>query len=307
LDLREYEQKKQFPAGGWGYGFDIPRAFKGKPVKGLWVGLNVHSNVHERGIYVSPNGTIVAAVQHMVADWAKKHGVPQDAPTKGEQVIGSYVAVWTNDGKLLTANAVGNMLNGHGVAMDREGNVYAACLGLPGTSGKFDGIADLAGGDWGGMGTLLKFRGQGGNYPLGTTTYPAKGGAAPQDGLVFGWDNKTNRVVQGAIWAYPGLVAQINDCSCHNVRYDVDYYARHWLVANQLNSVLVLDANSNRVARIGRYGNVDDADPKCGKIHFAWMKAVAVSEKALYVTDQANRRILKAALSYAAEETVPAP
>ncbi|MCX7806804.1 MAG: hypothetical protein N3A38_16705, partial [Planctomycetota bacterium] len=63
----------------------------------------------------------------------------------------------------------------------------------------------------------------------------------------------------------------------------------------------------NRVVRIGRYGNVDDADPKFGRIHFAWMKAVGVSDRALYVTDIANRRILKAALNYAADETVPMP
>jgi hypothetical protein len=68
----------------------------------------------------------------------------------------------------------------------------------------------------------------------------------------------------------------------------------------------------NRVARFGRYGNVDDSedDIKTGKgdgIRIAWMRAVAASDVALYVVDPGNRRILRAALSYAAEETVPVP
>ena len=68
--------------------------------------------------------------------------------------------------------------------------------------------------------------------------------------------------------------------------------------------VTVIDANGNRMARIGRYGNVDDADPACGKIHFCWLRTVAASDTAMYAVDSGNRRILKAALSYAAEEEV---
>ena len=70
---------------------------------------------------------------------------------------------------------------------------------------------------------------------------------------------------------------------------------------------ILLDANGNRIPRVGRYGNVDDADETCGKIHFAWIRAVAVSDTAVYVVDQPNRRILKAALKYAAEENAPVP
>lgn len=311
-DLPEYQKKNQFADGVPGT-FSIPNALRNKPLKGLWVGLVAHSNVQERGLYVSPRGTIAAAVFMMYAPWAKKHGLPADAPVRGQIVEGANVAVWTNEGKLLTANAVGDTVNGHGVAMDRDGNVYAATVHLPtvkGTPSKFDGITQYFEPEtWGGMGTLMKYRGQGGKFPLGTTTYPAKGTPAPAGGLVFTRDAKTERVMHGALWAYPGLVAQINDCSCHNVRYDMDYYARHWLVGNQLHSVVVLDANGNRIARLGRYGNVDDTDKdiKAGKdgLRFAWMKAVAVSESALYVVDIYNRRILKAALTYAAEETVP--
>jgi hypothetical protein len=91
----------------------------------------------------------------------------------------------------------------------------------------------------------------------------------------------------------------------------MDSFARHWLPANHLYCIAVLDANANLIARLGRYGNVDDTtkDIEGGGdgLCLVWPRAVAVSDRALYVTDQGNRRILKAALSYAVEQTVALP
>jgi hypothetical protein len=56
------------------------------------------------------------------------------------------------------------------------------------------------------------------------------------------------------------------------------------------------------MARIGRYGNVDDQG-----VRFAWIRTIAVSDTAVYAADPGNRRILKAALGYHEEETVPVP
>jgi hypothetical protein len=42
-------------------------------------------------------------------------------------------------------------------------------------------------------------------------------------------------------------------------------------------------------------------------MRFAWIKALTSSDTALYAVDNPNRRILKAALTYAANETVPVP
>jgi hypothetical protein len=118
--------------------------------------------------------------------------------------------------------------------------------------------------------------------------------------------------IEGALWIYGGLACQTPDiCSCHNIRYDMDYFARHWLPANHLYSIMVLDANGNRVARLGRYGNVDDTDKDVEEekdgLRFVWPRAVAVSDAALYVADTGNRRILKALIGYEAEEEVSAP
>ena len=116
-------------------------------------------------------------------------------------------------------------------------------------------------------------------------------------------------------------------------RFELDRYARLWLPAQHLGSVVVLDSQGNRILRVGRYGNADsrgadspvvDArtgllrprradDPKDMKspladdIAFCWVKAVAANDQALFAQDYGAGRVLKVALSYAAEETVPVP
>ena len=153
----------------------------------------------------------------------------------------------------------------------------------------------------GGSGTLVKFRGQGGKFPLNQGEAKVK----LSRGKPF--------EVPGALWAYGGITGQSSgDCQCHHQRFDMDFFARSFIPSAQLASVTVLDSNMNRVARFGRYGNVDDgeADLKSGKgdaIRIAWMRAVAASDAALYVVDPGNRRSLRATLTYAAEEGVPVP
>jgi hypothetical protein len=229
--------------------------------------------------------------------YATKHGLAGQFGT---------VEVWSSEGKLLTANAVGATMNGRGVAMDRDGNIYSTIGSgtLPAGQKVLDGIAGSGAGleswVWCGRGTLVKFRGQGdGKFPLSVGESAVKLGAGQGE------------VRPGALWAYGGITNQTRDCMCHSISYDMDYFARHWIPANQLGSVMVIDSNGNRVARLGRYGNVDDtdADVKAGKdgLRFVWSRAVAVSDTALYVTDTGNHRILKAALKYAAEEVVPLP
>jgi hypothetical protein len=260
--------------------------------KVLWTGEDGHSNVHARGLYISPKGMIVAGLllQGPATEYEAAHGIPANPGQHS-----SFVAVWDLSGNLRCLNALGNTGNGHGVAMDRDGNIYAAIARA--RNDKPDGIADVSakGDEWGGMGSLAKFRWNG-KWPLANLQ----------------WSTGKHGSTEGSLWTYFGLTAQPNNhCSCYNVRYDTDYFARSFLIANHLLSVMVLDANGNRVARLGRYGNVDDteADVKAGKdgLRFAWLRAVAVSDTALYAVDRPNRRILKAALSYAAEETVPLP
>jgi hypothetical protein len=249
----------------------------------LATGVSGHSNVHDKGFDVSSGGRMVTIVEGLGKEWAAKHGV---VPSGGH-----FVQVWSLGGRLLSASAVapaGNL--GHGVRMDRDGNLYAVMAGvMPAGQDRLDGISDVKTGYrvFGGHGSLVKFRGLGDKFPLDT-----------------GPGAKTGRgEIPGSLWIYGGMSNQMTpDCSCNHGRHDMDGFARSWIPARQLCSLVVLDANGNRVARLGRYGNVDDDG-----LRFCSPRAVAVSDSAAYVLDHDNRRIVRAALSYAAEGTAALP
>ena len=96
-----------------------------------------------------------------------------------------------------------------------------------------------------------------------------------------------------------------------HARFDLDGFARSWLPANHLRSVLVFDSNGNKILRVGRYGNADCQGPESlapdPDIGFCWVHAVAVSDEALYAVDTGNRRTLRAILGHHAEEELPVP
>lgn len=299
--------------GGDGWWTRLPTTFRGG-VDAVFCGVRGHSNTFTHGLYVSPNGRrIVGAIQEVDAKWAVRRGIV--ARAEGSEIEGTYVVVWDRDGKLISADAVGNARHGHGVSMDREGNIYAVIAGvLPA------GQTNLAGTDipadfrvQGGYGSLVKFRGRGGEYPLGRVS---GGESAPSGAVKLTMRRvgppKEPGFAAGALWAYGGVVGQsAGSCRCNHTRHDMDFFARSWIPANQCFSVIVLDANGNRIARLGRYGNIDDTgrDLQSGRdgLRFGWMRAVAVSDKAMYVADTANRRVLRAALQYETEETVRLP
>jgi hypothetical protein len=263
----------------------------GGPLSVVWCGGSGSTDwCFNRGMYVSSGGLIVTAEDETTDEWNKLHGLkPKN----------HCFMVFDTDGKLLTANAVGEGNNGMGVTMDRDGSLYMVYgEKMPAGQDKLDGIADLPvnAKHWAGYGILVKYRGLGGKYPLnvGPGVKVGKGEELP-----------------GALWAYPLPGHTATSCACAHYRHDMDRWGRIWVPANQLYSVVVLDGNGNRMARFGRYGNVDDteADLKAGKdgIRFIWPRALAASDTALYVSDFGGQRILKAALSYAAEEIVPLP
>jgi len=280
-----------------------PKAFKGGDLGAVFTGVAGHSNTFQQGLHVAPSGLIITNIHEVSWQWAKAHGLP--GKRRGKEIGGTFTAVWNPEGEMLTANAVDGRIHGHGVSMDRDGNAYIVQGGvLPAGQTSLDGTPGFRAGDrvQGGFGTLIKFRGQGGKFPVGKIVWSKE--AAPADAV------KLNRgYAVGALWAYGGITGQSGgDCSCHHQRYDMDPWARIWIPATHLYSVMVLDSNGNRIARLGRYGNVDDTeeDVKAGRdgLRFCWPRATAASNTALYVSDTGNRRILKAALSYEVEESV---
>jgi hypothetical protein len=110
----------------------------------------------------------------------------------------------------------------------------------------------------------------------------------------------------------------------------VDDFGRSFFPDQGRFRVVVLDTNGNRIAHVGGYGNQDYCgpdsyvpDPKTGvlrprrkddpkdlkspfadpEIAFNWFVGLAVSDRYLYVADGSNRRVLRVALDYAAQET----
>jgi hypothetical protein len=292
------------------------KAFKAGELGAVYCGIKGFSVTWQSGLDVTPGGVIATSLNEVDYKWGRKHNLPGKLGNwpgtrdkfGGGVMEGFYTAVWSPEGDLLTANAVEGRTGGGGTGMDRDGSLYIVQGGvLPAGQKALDGTPHFPANDkvQGGAGSLIKFRGQGGKYPLGRITWT--GGPAP-DGAV----KLNGAYATGALWAYGGVTGQTRrGCNCNNQRFDLDPWARVWIPATHLFSVMVLDSNGNRIARLGRYGNVDDteADLKANKdgLRFAWLRAVAASDTALYVVDTANRRILKAALSYQAEETVAVP
>ena len=150
-----------------------------------------------------------------------------------------------------------------------------------------------------------------------------------------GWRAFDTIKVTRAEWTYFGI-SHVDHlyCNCENVRFDVDPFGRVWYPDLGRYRVGVLDTGGNLITTFGGYGNAESAgpdspvvDPKTGKVRprqaddpkdlkspfaepeiaFSYLIGVGATDKYAYMGDSMNRRLLRAKLVYAAEETVAAP
>jgi hypothetical protein len=141
--------------------------------------------------------------------------------------------------------------------------------------------------------------------------------------------------VTGAEWVHFGI-SQIPQfyCNCESTRFDVDLFGRVWYPDLGRYRVGVLDTNGNAITTFGGYGNAESAgpdspvvDPKTGvvrprkaddpkdlkspfaepEIAFSYLIGVGATDKYAYMGDSLNRRLLRARIVYAAEETCVVP
>jgi hypothetical protein len=152
--------------------------------------------------------------------------------------------------------------------------------------------------------------------------FPADGGAATRvkDGKVP--DGKKGLVLpfrngrfffENAAMVYPELGClggEFGDwCFCRTPMFQVDGYGRIFYPNAITCSVRVVDNAGNQILKCGQYGNIDSAGPgkdsmiKKPDVPLAWPQAVGVSQKAIYVSDVANRRIVRLMKKHSAEET----
>ena len=118
--------------------------------------------------------------------------------------------------------------------------------------------------------------------------------------------------IDGVLWSYHGVsTLSPSDCTCALTRFDGDAFGRSFLPQVHRYGVTVLDPNGNVMGTVGRYDNADSgrgagaADRRA--IGFCNIESVAVSDRALYVVDTGNGRIVRLRLEYAADWAAPVP
>jgi hypothetical protein len=119
--------------------------------------------------------------------------------------------------------------------------------------------------------------------------------------------------VTGAEWFRGGVShVELFYCNCESTVFDVDEFGRVWYPDLCRFRVGVLDTNGNQITTFGAYGNADNRGPDSvdekladPPLAFAWLAGVGVTDKYAYMGDSMNRRLLRAEITYAAEETCP--
>jgi hypothetical protein len=204
-----------------------------------------------------------------------------------------------------------------GISVDLAGNIYVGMRLRPTSYTPPAAFAkDPAFTTW--TGSIVKFPPSGGTV-LGAVK--ADDPANPEGPRI----ECGGETVVGALAIYPGInpfsgggwgTGSGDCCVCRVPRFDVDRYGRLAFPNAVTNSVTVVDNAGNTVLEFGSYGNFDSqfVNPhtdagKAGKatiagpeLPMAWPIGAAITFNSIYVNDLYNRRILRADLTYKAEE-----
>jgi len=220
------------------------------------------------------------------------------------------------------------------VRVGRGGAVYLAGMYHPVGQSVPDGIAregKCLPALWG---TLIKFGSSFDKFPVGSIagSWEGKLEGKPTHYAGAGYHIGRGRPIrmENMLWDYGGIAPLVEvGCTCEGSSFDLDRFERVFVPAVQTCSVNVLDANGNLILRAGEYGNADSRgkdspvlDPKTGLLRprrpddppdlksplaepdlaFIFPRYVTVTDEAIYVDDEENHRIVRAALRYEAEE-----
>jgi hypothetical protein len=291
-------------------------------------------NGYNNGLAVSTRGDVLMLTenyQDMALEWAQssKRGSSEarggvgatlfrlQDDQKGEQFRpalypgrisnSNLICRWDSKGRLVDRDALpGLPLGTFGLRTDMADNPI---LGV-GYNQNVDGQPHLGG-------CLAKFTAR------GARLYGERGGTVKWDDFperpadFFG----NGRVwAKNMFWSVPGLdqmslgdghpLAGHYGCGCFHCRFDTDPYGRTFMPRAYAYHVQVVDSNGNRVCEIGRYGNADKPAMKPGDtdIGFGLCSYLAtVSDKWLYIADDANVRIVRIKLGYQTEKRVTIP
>jgi hypothetical protein len=253
----------------------------------------------EKGMGVGPDGKVYVAwmfggwVKYAISCWGG-----DGQPINGEGCPIDPAAYRSGTSPGLNRAIIGPIpqCNG-GVRVDLAGNIYVGMVAgktpIPKAFEKHEAYRHCTG-------SIFKFPPAGGQIKCAA-------------------DAMTGDAVDGALASYPGLSPFSHPhlgttcCVCRVPRFGVDRYGRLTIPNATANHVQIVDNAGNAILTFGRYGNFDSqyvnapnrrptvATPD---IPLAWPNSAAMTDEAVYVLDVYNRRVVRADLTWKAEETV---
>jgi hypothetical protein len=286
------------------------------PSRGFW---------HHGGLSVSVHGRLLASCYVMprsAPGWRRDAGAdekifqPDLYAGRAYGPRSAVLHVWDRHGHRRRTDPVKGLGVVHGVALDRDDNIYV----LASATRIYDGQRYFNRA----TGTLVKFGPEGGRL-LGDGPLPVPLDAATRPRRAPDLFNSVggNTWVEGAAWLYGGIgfagdLAQgASRCSCANMRFALDGYGRSFVPESGRYSVGVLDTGGNLILRLGRYGNADDGLPLHGavagrarlggdEIALFHPDYLAVdSDRRLFIADSGNDHIVAVRLQYHREVRLP--
>ncbi len=276
----------------------------------------------EKGVGVGPDGKVYDCWMYDFAKYFVSGWAPDGMPLKGKYMADKMKAsgcVW-KDVKLPDERKISSAIIGPvpsddgGIRVDLKGNIYMGIRLLPKgytAPAGFEKAPDYLGF----TGSVVKFRPDGGAV-LGIADSKSEDASAPK--------LETTRqgvTIEGGLAMYPGVApfsgggygGNSSCCVCRVSRFDLDGYGRLALPNVVSTSVNIVDNAGNLVCEIGKYGNFDsqyvapdakDAKPVVAApdIPMCWPTGAGFTEKAVYVCDTYNRRVVRADFTWKAEE-----
>jgi DNA-binding beta-propeller fold protein YncE len=227
------------------------------------------------------------------------------------------------DGKVATEKLLGLTPASCTPQIDRKGNVYvmdnAVPQDRPAAPPDFaDAVKERRNGYYGAFGSVIKFPPAGGGvYHKGAKVRGKRTSLVPEKTLGKLTECRSGTgpcVVDNAAWIRPyasPVPGHPQQCICFPARMSLDRYGRLFVPVAPARRIRVLDTEGNELCVFGRYGNADnggkDSPRPVEGVPLDWGFCLAASDRALYVSDLNNRRVVKVRLDYAAEAKCPVP
>jgi NHL repeat-containing protein len=260
----------------------------------------------EKGIGCGPDGSVYSMSMY---GWQRylvlgfgRDGKPKNGPYLANKIPEAYYKKGTPRTQKSAVLGPVPAANG-GLRVDLKGNFYVGLHVLPKdvpppkAFAKDKLYTKLTG-------SVVKFTAKGGAVH-GLPDYEKAG---PDLGVLETSKGK----IDGAVTIYPGISpisGTMKGCVCRVSRFDLDRYGRLGLPSAMSSSITIVDNSGNKILTFGRYGNYDsqyippDSEPQkpvvaVPAIPMSWPTGVGFSEKAVYVCDTGNRRVVRADITY---------